>query len=147
MLDPTKKKISHVGGQRRRCVDGQMGEIIKIYREWKISGDNEWIKARAGSVFKMLEYAWSEENPDKWDANCDGVLEGRQHHTLDMELFGPNSWLQGFYLLALNCGAEIADFVGDTERSEKYRALYEKGKAWTNEHLFYRQRYSCGACA
>lgn len=26
-------------------------------------------------------------------AAADGVLEGRQHHTLDMELFGPSSWL------------------------------------------------------
>ena len=40
--------------------------------------------------------------PDAWDLDGDGVLEGRQHHTLDMELFGPSSWLEGFYLLALD---------------------------------------------
>ena len=127
------KKVTSVW---RSCVDGQMGEVIKCYREWKFSGDNEWLKQHSKSIFKMLEYAWSKDNPDKWDENMDGVIEGRQHHTLDMELFSPNSWLQGFYLLALNCGAEIARAVGDEKRANLYQTLYEKGKAWTNEHLF-----------
>lgn len=129
---PLKKEMS----TPRACVDGQMGEVIKFYREWKFSGDNEWLKNHAESIFKMLEFAWAEENPDKWDADMDGVLEGRQHHTLDMELFGPSSWLQGFYLLALDCGAEMARFLGDEKRANLYSKLYESGKAWMNEHLF-----------
>ena len=120
----------------RACVDGQMGEVIKCYREWKLSGDNEWLKKNSESIFKMLEYAWSPENPDRWDADCDGVLEGRQHHTLDMELFGPSSWLEGFYLLALDCGAKMARAVGEAQRAEKYELLYKNGKKWTNENLF-----------
>ena len=129
---PLKREMSTA----RACVDGQMGEVIKCYREWKFSGDGEWLKKHSESIFKMLEYAWSEENPDKWDADMDGVLEGRQHHTLDMELFGPSSWLQGFYLLALDCAAEMADFLGDEKRASLYSKLYENGKAWMNEHLF-----------
>ena len=120
----------------RACVDGHFGEIIKCYREWKISGDTQWLKAYSDKIFKMVEFAWSEKNVDKWDLNKDGVLEGRQHHTLDMELFGPSSWLQGFYLLALDCGSKIAEAVGDVGRAEMYRNLYENGKKWTNENLF-----------
>ncbi len=120
----------------RACVDGQMGEVIKWYREWKLSGDSEWLRENSESIFKMLEYAWSEQNPDRWDADMDGVIEGRQHHTLDMDLLGPNSWLQGFYLLALDCGAEIAEFLGETDRADTYRKLYSKGKKWMNENLF-----------
>ncbi len=128
--------LGYKEGAFRPCVDGQMGEVIKCYREWKISGDDAWIKQHSSDIFKMLDFAWSEENKDKWDFNKDGILEGRQHHTLDMELFGPSSWLQGFYLLALDCAARIADFVGDTKRAECYRALYENGRQWTNENLF-----------
>lgn len=120
----------------RPCVDGQMGEVIKCYREWKISGDNEWLKTYSEKIFKMLDYAWSKDNPDRWDLDKDGVLEGRQHHTLDMELFGPSSWLQGFYLLALDCGSKMAEALKDTKRAKMYRNLYEKGKKWTNENLF-----------
>lgn len=120
----------------RPCVDGQMGEVIKCYREWKISGDDEWLKTYAERIFRMLEFAWSAENGEKWDLDKDGVLEGRQHHTLDMELFGPSSWLQGMYLLALDCGAKMATALGETARAETYREIYEKGKKWTNEKLF-----------
>ncbi len=120
----------------RSCVDGQMGEVIKCYREWKLSGDNDWLRKYSEKIFKMVEYAWSEENPDAWDRDMDGVLEGRQHHTLDMELFGPSSWLQGFYLLALDCAAQMAEAVYDSQRAEKYRDVYEKGKKWVDENLF-----------
>ena len=129
------------GSPWRACVDGQMGEVIKCYREWKISGDTQWLKTYAPKIFKMIEFAWSEINLDYWDRNKDGVLEGRQHHTLDLELFGPSSWLQGFYLLALDCGAKIADAVGDTQRANEYREIYAKGKKWTNENLFNGEYY------
>lgn len=132
-IDLPPKKVSSV---ERSCVDGQMGEVIKCYREWKLSGNTQWLRDNSESIFKMLEYAWSKENPDKWDADMDGVLEGRQHHTLDMELFGPSSWLQGFYLLALDCGAKMAEALGDIGRAELYKRLYENGKRWTNENLF-----------
>jgi len=118
------------------CVDGQMASVIKAYREWKISGDNEWLKKYWQTVKKLLEYAWSDKNPDEWDKNGDGILEGRQHHTLDMELFGPSSWLEGMYIAALNAAAEMADFIGDTESSEKYRRLSENGYNYTKNHLF-----------
>lgn len=120
----------------RSCLDGQMGCVIKTYREWKISGDNQWLKNVWPTVKKILEYAWSEENPDEWDRNHDGILEGRQHHTLDVELFGPSSWLQGFYLLALEAAAEMAEFLEDIKAAAEYRRLYENGKKWTNENLF-----------
>ena len=120
----------------RSCVDGQMGEVIKCFREWKISGNTSWLEANCEKIFAMLEFAWSPENDDCWDRDMDGVLEGRQHHTLDMELFGPSSWLQGFYLLALDCGAQMAESLGLWEKAKKYREVYEKGKKWTNENLF-----------
>ena len=123
-------------GTSRACLDGQMGEVIKCYREWKISGDTEWLKKHAEAIFSMLEFAWSEANQDAWDFNQDGVIEGRQHHTLDVELFGASSWLQGFYLLALDCASKMAEALGETERLEKYQKLYRRGKAWTNEKLF-----------
>ena len=47
----------------RACLDGQMGCVFKTYREWKISGDNEWLKKVWPTVKKILAYAWSEENP------------------------------------------------------------------------------------
>ncbi len=118
------------------CVDGQMGSVIKSYREWKISGDDEWLKEYWPTIKKVLEFAWSPENPHKWDLNKDGVLEGRQHHTLDMELFGPSSWLMSMYMLALKVGAEMAEFMGESDAAEEYLALYTNGCRFMNEQLF-----------
>ena len=120
----------------RACVDGQMGGVIKTYREWKLCGDDGWLRALWPKVKKSLEYAWSDENPDCWDRDRDGVLEGRQHHTLDMELFGPSSWLEGFYLAALKCGAEMARRMGEPETAAGYEALFAKGKKYCDETLF-----------
>ncbi|MDY3927795.1 MAG: GH116 family glycosyl-hydrolase [Clostridia bacterium] len=120
----------------RACLDGQMGTIIKSFREWKISGDDEWLKNNWNTLKSILEYAWSEENPDEWDRNKDGVLEGRQHHTLDMELFGPSSWLESMYLAALKAAREMALYLGDDLKAEEYGELFEKGYNWMKENLF-----------
>ena len=118
------------------CADGQMSTVIKIYRDWKLTGNTDWLKANWENVKNILEYAWSDRNRWEWDKDKDGVMEGRLHHTLDMELFGPSSWLQGLYLAALKAAAEMADFFGETDKCKEYTELFEKGRAWTNEHLF-----------
>ncbi len=122
--------------ETRACVDGSMLTVVKTLREWKISGNDEWLRAHWDTVQKILAYAWSEENPDRWDFDKDGVLEGRQHHTLDMELFGPSSWLEGLYLAALTAAAEMADHLGEPEKAAEYRAIFAKGYAYTKENLF-----------
>lgn len=118
------------------CVDGQFGSIFKIYREWKLSGDDEWLRRIWKKAKPALEYAWNSENEDLWDIDKSGVISGRQHHTLDMELFGPNSWLTGFYLLALKAAAEIAEYIGDFESSTQYINIFLKGKQWCDQNLF-----------
>ncbi|MBQ2956986.1 MAG: hypothetical protein IJE08_11055 [Clostridia bacterium] len=117
------------------CVDGEMGGVIKSYREWKIMGDDEWLKTWWPKIKKSLEFAWSDHNEHKWDPGKTGVITGRQHHTLDMELFGPNAWLNTFYLAALKAAAEMAERVGDSD-SETYRELYKKGREFTERELF-----------
>ena len=120
----------------RSCLDGQMGAVFKSYREWKLSGDNEWLANKWSDIKKALSFAWREENPDAWDRDHDGILEGCQHHTLDMEMYGPSSWLEGMYLLALKTAAEMACFLGDTDAAKEYTALYENGKAFLDRELF-----------
>lgn len=131
-LPPWRKRE----GKFRACVDGQMGFILKEYRDWKISGNDELLKEHWEQIKLILEYAWSAENVDEWDRNKDGVLEGRQHHTLDMELFGPSAWLQGFYLAALKAASEMAEYLEDTVKAEEYADIFKKGYDWTKENLF-----------
>ncbi|WP_330984825.1 MULTISPECIES: GH116 family glycosyl-hydrolase [Enterobacterales] len=125
----------------RACVDGQYGEVIKIYRDWKISGDNAWLREKWPAVKAMIAFAWDPENPDKWDLNRIGVISGRQHHTLDMELFGANSWLTGYWLAALKCGAEMAVLMGEPETQQQWNTLFIQGKRYCDSALFNGEYY------
>lgn len=123
-------------GDDRPCPDGQFGDVLKTYRDWKICGDSDWLRGLWPSLRRTLEYAWSEQNRDQWDPDKTGVLWGRQHHTLDLELFGANAWLTGYYLAALKAAGEMATVCHDPVFGEECRALFEKGKAWVDQHLF-----------
>ena len=125
----------------RPCADGQFGGVMKVYRDWKICGDTEWVRSLWHAVKASIEFAWNPQNPDRWDPGKTGVLHGRQHHTLDMELFGPNAWLTGFYLGALKAGAEMADALGEPETASEYRAIFARGKAWMDKNLFNGEYY------
>ena len=124
----------------RACVDGQMGCVIKTYREWKLCGNDDFIRSKWDKIKSIIAYAWSEKNPDRWDPDRRGVLSGRQHHTLDMELFGECSWLQGYYLAALKAAAEMAEVLGD-KIAKEYNYLYENGRKWTEKNLFSGEYY------
>lgn len=118
------------------CADGQFGSIVKTYRDWKISGDTEWLKGLWPKVRAALEYAWSPDNPDRWDPDRTGLLWGRQHHTLDMELFGPNAWLSTMYVAALKAGAEMAQAVGDAVFAVELDRMGDAGAQALNADLF-----------
>ena len=120
----------------RPALDGQMGDVIKSYREWKLSGDNKWLEIQWDNIKKVLDFTFSPENDQCWDMDCDGVLEGRQHHTLDIDIFGPSAWLQGFYLAALKCGMEMAEYLSDIKAFSRYSKLFEKGYIFTRDNLF-----------
>jgi len=125
----------------RPCADGQFGGVMKVYRDWKISGDSDWLRRLWPAVRRSIEFGWHPGNADRWDPARTGVLWGRQHHTLDMELFGPNSWLTGFYLGALKAGAEMAEHLGEIDTAAEYRRIFDRGKAWADAHLFNGEYY------
>ncbi len=124
------------------CVDGQMGGIFKTYREFKMTGDVEWLCRMWPYVKKSLDFTFMRDNGFNWDPDRTGVMSGRQHNTLDTELYSPNSWLQGMYCAALISAAEMADIVKDRKSAKEYLELYEKAKKYLNDELF-NGKYFC----
>jgi non-lysosomal glucosylceramidase len=124
------------------CADGHFGAIVKVYREWKNLGDDTWLKRYWPNIRRAIEYTWLPDNPDKWDPHKTGVLWGRQHHTLDMELFGPSSWLTTMYLAALRAAAIMADAMSDREFATECRDLAAKGGAYVDRELFNGRYYA-----
>ena len=117
------------------AADGQMGTIVKLYREWLLSGDKEFLAEVWPGAKRALEFAWKD-----WDANRDGVMEGEQHNTYDIEFHGPNPMMGAIYLTALLAGAELADAMGDKESAARYREICRSGRekldrqVWNGEY-------------
>ena len=115
------------------AADGQMGCLVKLFRDWKLCGDDEWLRKLWPNAKRVLEFAWIENG---WDADRDGVMEGCQHNTMDVEYFGPNPQMQGWYLAALRATEEMARHLGENAFADECRALFERGRAWTDTHLW-----------
>ncbi len=113
--------------------DGQMGCLIRLYRDWQFSGDDDFLRRLWPHAKRALEFCWVEGG---WDGNVDGLMEGCQHNTMDVEYYGPNPQMEVWYLGALRATEEMAHYMGDDDFAEKCRDLFEKGKAWTDENLF-----------
>jgi non-lysosomal glucosylceramidase len=97
------------------AADGQMGVIIRTYREWKLSGDNAFLRSVWEKVALALEFAFS-----YWDTDGDLILDGEQHNTYDIELFGPNPLTGVLFCAALKAGTEMAAAMGDPVRALKF---------------------------
>jgi uncharacterized protein (DUF608 family) len=120
------------------AADGQMGQILHAWLDWKISGDGELLRSTWPRAKKALEFAWV---PGGWDANQDGVLEGVQHNTYDVEFYGPNPMCSIYYLGALRAGEEMARAAGDAASAKTYRALFDQGSQWIDTNLFNGEFY------
>jgi len=120
------------------AADGQMGQIIKTCLDWRQSGDGEWLRAVWPKARKALEFCWV---PGGWDANRDGVMEGVQHNTYDIEFYGPNPLCGIYYLGALRAGEEMALAVGEREFAAECRRIFESGSKWLDANLFNGEYY------
>jgi uncharacterized protein (DUF608 family) len=120
------------------ATDGQMGQIVHAYLDWSLSGDTGWLRRMWPRIKKGLEFAWV---PGGWDADKDGVLEGVQHNTYDVEFYGPNPMCGIYYLAALRAGEEMAQAVQDHSSAAEYRRLFESGSKWIDANLFNGEFY------
>ncbi|MFH0965659.1 MAG: GH116 family glycosyl hydrolase [Planctomycetota bacterium] len=122
------------------AADGQLGGIMKVYREWRVSGDSAWLCGIWPRVKRSLQYCI-----ETWDPDRIGLVVEPHHNTYDIEFWGPDSMCSSFYLGALRAAAEMARFVG--EDASPYESLYRSGRAriegelFNGEYFFQRVRW------
>ena len=122
----------------KAAADGQMGCLMKLYRDWQLSADDEMLESLWPKARRALEFCWI---PGGWDADRDGVMEGCQHNTMDVEYFGPNPQMTGLYLGALRSAEEMARYLGEDEFADECRRLFQSGSDWMDENLFNGEYY------
>ncbi|MGD8501498.1 MAG: GH116 family glycosyl-hydrolase, partial [Phycisphaerales bacterium] len=122
----------------KAAADGQMGCIMKMYRDWQLSGDDNMLKALWPKVKRALEFCWIEGG---WDADRDGVMEGCQHNTMDVEYYGPNPQMGIWYLGALRAAEKMARHLGEDDFAATCRRLFDQGSEWIDANLFNGEYY------
>jgi non-lysosomal glucosylceramidase len=119
------------------AADGQMGTLIKVYRDWQLSGNDDKLKEMWPNIKKAMSFAWT----GVWDTNKDGVMEGSQHNTMDINYHGPNPQMSAWYLGALKASIEMADYMNDKAFKKECEGLFKKGSTWVDANLFNGEYY------
>ena len=130
--------LEHARNAPIAAADGQMGTIMKFYREWQLSGDQAFLEKHWEKVKSALAFSWITGG---WDADQDGLMEGVQHNTMDIEYFGPNPQMQFWYLGALRSAEQMALAMEDTKFAATCRELYEQGRVLTDSLIFNGEYY------
>ncbi|MCY3781173.1 MAG: GH116 family glycosyl-hydrolase [Chloroflexi bacterium] len=126
-------------GRTDAAVDGQMGSILRVYREWQLSGDRSFLAELWPGVKRAIGFASS-----YWDSDNDHVLDGVQHNTYDIEFHGPNPLCGIYYLAALRAVEEMALIMDEDGLSRRCREAFETGRAnldallWNGEYYVQR---------
>ena len=111
------------------AADGQLGGVVKVYREWRLSGDTAWLRRLWPAVKRSLDYCRT-----TWDPRGRGLVEEPHHNTYDVEFWGPDGMCTSFYHAALEAAARMGEALGDDV--SRYRGLLAAGRAALERELW-----------
>ena len=126
--------ISRPAHDFHAAADGQLGGIMKAYRDWRISGDTEWLKKLYPAIKASLDYCIR-----TWDPRQKGCIEEPHHNTYDIEFWGADGMCTSFYVGALEAFVRMSDALH--RPSTPYRKLLKKSVELMNTQLFNGEYY------
>jgi uncharacterized protein (DUF608 family) len=109
--------------------DGQLGGIMKVFREWRICGDTDWLRRLWPKVKQSLDYCIK-----TWDPDHQGWVQEPHHNTYDIEFWGPDGMCTSFYLGALQAAVLMGKALGD--EVPLYAELHARGTGKAESELF-----------
>jgi uncharacterized protein (DUF608 family) len=113
------------------AADGQLGGIMKVFRDWQISGDLQWMKRMYPLAKRSLDYCIR-----TWDPEHRGALFEPHHNTYDIEFWGPDGMCTGIYVGALCAFSEMARALGESQDTKYYGELAQRAAGFMDEQLF-----------
>jgi uncharacterized protein (DUF608 family) len=107
------------------AIDAQTGMVLRTWREHLCSPNASFL-ARVWPGAKRA-IGWLIEFDRKARDGLDGLLDGKQHNTLDANWYGKVHCLCSLYLAALRAGEEMARTMGDTAFAAECRTTWKSG--------------------
>jgi uncharacterized protein (DUF608 family) len=111
--------------------DGQLGGIMKVFRDWQISGDHDWLVKMYPLAKRSLDFCIR-----TWDPDHRGGLFEPHHNTYDIEFWGPDGMCTSIYLGALAAMAQMSAAVGESQDAALYGNLANRCAHFMEEQLF-----------
>lgn len=124
-----------IGGPHHPALDGELGTILKTYREYRLQGDRAWLATVWERAKTLMRYVMSYHDPDGT-----GVIRGEQPNTYDTHLYGSNTFIGTLYLAALRAAEEMALLMGEQDTATEFRRRFELGRegydriCWNGEY-------------
>jgi uncharacterized protein (DUF608 family) len=116
--------------------DGQLGGIMKVFRDWQISGDSDWLKRMYPLAKRSIDYGIR-----TWDPDHKGALFEPHHNTYDIEFWGAEPMCTSIYIGALSAMAKMAAAVGQPDDAKLYGDLAKGAANYMDEQLFNGEYY------
>ena len=113
------------------AADGQLGGIMKLYRDWQISGDLAWMRGLYPLAKRSLDFCIGAWDPDKI-----GALVEPHHNTYDIEFWGPDGMCGTIYLGALTALAQMAGALGLSDDQTAYGELAARAARFLDSRLY-----------
>jgi len=115
------------------AADGQLGGIMAVYRDWRISGDDGFLKKLYPKLKISMDYCIK-----TWDPGHNGTLTEPHHNTYDIEFWGADGMGTSYYLGALEAMVRIGKYLN--ENIPLYQSLFDEGKK-AMENTLYNGQY------
>jgi uncharacterized protein (DUF608 family) len=125
--------VDHTGPA---AADGQFGGIMKVFRDWQISGDEAWLRRLYPLAKRSIDYGIV-----TWDPDHRGALFEPHHNTYDIEFWGPDGMCTSIYLGALCAMAQMATALGESADAKLYSDLAQRSAKFLDENLFNSDYY------
>ena len=125
----TPLPIGPAGHGFHAAADGQLGHVMRVYREWRISGNTAWMVCLWPQVKQSLDYCI-----EAWDPDHQGTLREPHHNTYDIEFWGPDGMCTSMYLGALEAVVRMGTAAGADVSF--YKQLAADGREFMEKELF-----------
>jgi non-lysosomal glucosylceramidase len=125
-----------IGGPRNPAMDGELGTVLKTYREVLHGAGRDWFDEMWPQLKKLMAHIMAD-----YDTEGDGVIRGEQPNTYDISIHGANTFIGSLYLAALRSAEEMARVKGDADLAQRYHERFETGSrnydelCWNGEYF------------
>ena len=118
------------------AADGQLGGLLKLFRDFHVCGDRVWLARLWPKAVASLEWCIR-----TWDPDEVGLPVEPHHNTYDIEFWGPDGMCGTVYVAALGAMASLAETVGEAERAKRWKNLAAKGAEKLDAELWNGEFY------